>query len=67
MGIKQSEKPGVLLYDQELDPKEILNYLPEDLRKKLSYRNKEIIKAFYLTVMEYKNRYEEKYLDKMLI
>lgn len=68
MTIKKSVKPNIFLYEQELKPQELLNYLPEDLKKKLSHKEKEIIvKAFYLTVMEYKNRHEEKYLDKMLI
>jgi hypothetical protein len=68
MTIRKSVKPDVLLYEQELKPQELLNYLPEDLKKKLSRKDKErIIRAFYLTVVEYKNRYEEKYLDKMLI
>ncbi|MDD5409242.1 MAG: hypothetical protein PHC71_04040 [Candidatus Omnitrophica bacterium] len=68
MMIKKSVKPNVFLYEQELKPQELLDYLPEDLKNKLSRKDKErIIRAFYLTVVEYKNRYEEKYLDKMLI
>jgi len=61
-------KSKLLLYDQELEPKEILTFLAEDLKNRLTAREREQIKkAFYLAVEEYKNRYEEKYLNKMLI
>jgi len=62
------KKKKVILYEQNLNTKDILFYLPASLKRKLSKQDKKYIQeAFYLAVMDYQKRYEEKYLDRMLI
>jgi cation transport regulator ChaB len=62
------KKKKVILYEQNLNTKDILFYLPDSLKRKLSKQDKKYIQeAFYLAVMDYQKRYEEKYLDRMLI
>jgi cation transport regulator ChaB len=62
------KKKKVILYEQNLNTKDILFYLPDSLKRKLSKQDKKYIQeAFYLAVMDYQKRYEEKHLDRMLI
>lgn len=62
------KKEKAILYDQDLKTKDIFLYLPDSVKRKLTSKDKKgLEKALYLVVMEYKKRYDEKYLDRMLI
>ena len=61
------DRPEVMLFEQQLEPADIFLYVSDSLKKKLSASDKrELEKAFYRVVQEYKNTYEQKYLDRIL-
>ena len=60
------KREDVTLYDQVLDPREILSYLPREFKDKLSAREERYIEeAFYLAVCRYANKYDDTYLNKI--
>ena len=61
-------KQKLVLYEEELNAEEIIDYLPERLNNKLSGSDRDaIVKAFYQIIMQCEKRYEERYLGRMLI
>lgn len=65
---KKLEKETVILYEQKLNPSDILQHIPDAFKNKLTHQKKKYIAdAFKLTVIAYKQRYEQNYLDRMLI
>ena len=65
---KKLEKETVIFYEQELNPSDMLQHIPDAFKNKLTHRKKKYIAdAFKSTVMAYKQRYEQNYLERMLI
>jgi hypothetical protein len=57
-----------ILYGQNLESSDIFMYLPDSFKMRLSKREIKYIKdAFSKAVLYYQKRYEQNYLDKMLI
>lgn len=62
------KKNKLTLYEQKVNPEDIFLYLPDSLKKKLSPKDKKDIKAAVSCFIQtYQKKYEEKYLDRMLI
>jgi len=61
-------KEKAVIYGQNLKSSDILIYLPDAFKEKLSTSEKRCIKnAFYKAVLAYQKQEEEDYLDRMLI
>jgi len=59
--------PSAYLYEQPLTASDIMQYIPDKLKQKLSEKEKSAVEtAFCLTVIEYRKKYDEKYLDRLL-
>lgn len=62
------KKNKLTLYEQKVNLEDIFLYLPDSLKKKLSPKDKKYIKlALSCFIQTYQKKYEEKYLDRMLI
>lgn len=63
-----AKKEVAMLYEQRLNPSDIFLYIPDSLQRKLSSKEKKLIKdAFYLTVMRYGRQKEDDFLDRMVM
>jgi hypothetical protein len=61
------EEGTLLLYGQKLDSSDILQYLPDIVKNKLSDEEKGYIEvAFYSTVKMYKIKSEQNYVDRIV-
>jgi len=61
------EEAPFLLYGQKFDSSDILQYLPDVFRSKLSDEERKYIKvAFYSTVKMYKIKSEQDYMDRIV-
>ena len=62
------KKYKITLYEQDFNAEDIFLYVPASLIKKLSKKDRQAIKkAVCLMISGYKNRFEQNYLDRMLI
>jgi hypothetical protein len=64
---KYMKKEKLILYGRTLKSSDILDYLAEEFKKKLSKSERKAIEdAFYRTVKAYQAENDEKYLDRIL-
>jgi len=65
---KRKSKEKAVLYGKNLNEEDILTYLPDSFKRKLSKREIGYIKdAFYKAVLAYQKQEEENYLNRMLV
>ena len=65
---KKNKKEAIAIFEQILNPSDILIYVPDSLKRKLTPKEKNQIKnAFHSTILTYKKKYDENYLDRMVI